>query len=154
MSLSSPPLYAWFQLVDESGTAFQKSKPSRVLLPSGAIIDDFCKAVKAECSVKLFHCDAGDLDVYANKDAIAGNEAALEPDLSVGGLGMTKVDALLVVVPAVTAQPTASRQRERPSGIRADDPSLITQRALYCTPLSLDIWLTYRSITVAFCKSP
>jgi hypothetical protein len=54
----SPPLYAWFQLVENSGNAFRNSRPSRVLLAAGAIVDDFCDAVKAECSVKLAHCQA------------------------------------------------------------------------------------------------
>jgi hypothetical protein len=112
----SPPLYAWFQLVENSGNAFRNSRPSRVLLAAGAIVDDFCKAVKAEyADSHLKGIAASNLVVYENKAALAANEPPLEPFVPLDGMGADHASALVVVVPQTFAvqQPAPSELPHR-----------------------------------------
>ncbi len=127
----------WFQLVEDSGAAFQNSKPFRVLVPAGAIIDDCRDAVKAEYADSLLvGIAASTLTVYDNKAAFDAKNA-FGMDMSVAGCGAMLDDALIVVVPAVTAQPTASTSGPGP---RADISSSVAQSAQDCTFLFLVIF--------------
>ena len=105
---SSPPL-VWFQLVDfATGKPYKDTSVSSVLRSSFVVpvVDQFRKAVKAEHTNKLSSMDAADLLVYKNKTAFnkrnadEGKEEPLEEDSLVDGLGTTKKEALVVVVPS------------------------------------------------------
>ena len=89
----------WYQLVKEDGIPMGSA--AKVFLSPGADVDDFRKQVKAENAVKLRAVDASDLSVYLNKTAYESRAtvAQLEEDAGVAGLGHSKVNALVVLVP-------------------------------------------------------
>jgi hypothetical protein len=109
---TDPQVLIWFQLVDsETGQPYQNSSCSSVLRSSLVVpvVDQFCKAVKAEYSNKLASVDAGDLVVYKNKAVfhtrnamINGEfEKPLHPTDSLESLGC-KEELLIVAVPSST----------------------------------------------------
>jgi hypothetical protein len=119
VSLSPPPLI-WFILVDSNtGQSYKGTSASSVSLPSGSVVDQFRDAVKVKHSNKLATIDAADLLVYKNKasfdkrnDVLNGDSEEgkpLEEDSFVDGLGKSKKEALVVVVPT----PIPSSQFER-----------------------------------------
>jgi hypothetical protein len=77
---TSHPLI-WFHLYDyETGKPYKDTSVSSVLRSSLAVpvIDQFRKAVKAECSNKLSSIDANDLLVFQNKQSFDKRDAAVE----------------------------------------------------------------------------
>ena len=86
----------WYQLLKEDGTPMGSDM---VRLPADSFIADFRDAVKAKNPTKLAHCDASDLVVYENKTAYESKETHLEEDAAVSGLGQSKKNAMVVVVP-------------------------------------------------------
>ena len=69
-----------------------------VRLPSDSFIADFRDAVK-EKNAHRISVDAGELTVYRNKTAYERKEVHLEEDSSVLGLGESKKNAMVVVLP-------------------------------------------------------
>ncbi len=60
----------WFHLYDsDNGLPYMGTRATKVSVPVGSDIAEFCKAVKAECSNKLSSIDAGDLLVFKNKQS-------------------------------------------------------------------------------------
>ena len=69
----------WFHLYDSAnGLPYKKTTATKVSVPIGSDIDQFRKAVKAECSNKLSSIDAGDLLVFQNKQSFDKRDAAVE----------------------------------------------------------------------------
>jgi hypothetical protein len=110
VSLPPPPLI-WFILVDsDTGQSYKGTSASSVSLPSGSVIDQFRDAVKVKHSNKLSSIDAADLVVYKNKASFdkrndvlnhydSEEGKPLEEDSFIAGLGKSKKEALIVVVP-------------------------------------------------------
>ena len=75
---ASNPLI-WFQLYDYgTGKPYKETTATSVSLPSTAVIDQFRKAVKAECPNKLSSIDPSDLLVFKNKDAFDKRDSTEE----------------------------------------------------------------------------
>ena len=97
----------WYLLVDSNGQPYKKTSADLVELPSTCVIAQFRDAVKLKSSNKLSSFDAADLVVYKNKESFEKRDSEveqerkepLEVDAVVVGLGTTKNDALIVVVP-------------------------------------------------------
>ena len=67
----------WFHLYDSAnGLPYMGTRATKVSVPIGSDIADFCKAVKAECSNKLSSIDANDLLVFQNKQSFDNRDAA------------------------------------------------------------------------------
>lgn len=98
-SASSPSLI-WFQLVGSDGKPFKETSADKVTFPTSADVSDFRKSVKNENPNMLSAVDASQLKVFKNKSAFDGKEEPLEEDFTVAGLGTSKKDALIVVVPS------------------------------------------------------
>jgi hypothetical protein len=103
----SESLIIWFLLLDsDTGEPYKQAGDDKVSVSSFADVVDFQKAVKAENSNKLSSIDSSDLLVYKNKadfdkrNAEDGKGEPLESDSLVVGLGTSKIDALIVVVPS------------------------------------------------------
>jgi hypothetical protein len=99
--------FFWLQLVDSgSGQPFMGSSADAVSLPDGSFVFQFRDAAKAKNSNKLSSVDSSDLVVYKNKAAFdkrndgERKEDPLEEDSLMDGLGMSKKEALIVVVPS------------------------------------------------------
>ena len=97
----------WFQLL-ESGTGelYKGTTTDFVSLPSGSVIAQFRDAVKkkdqddGEAAV-LTLFKSSQLYVYKNKQTFAeGKNNVLEEDYLLDGLGITKKEALVVIVPS------------------------------------------------------
>jgi hypothetical protein len=106
MSSSSPPLI-WYLLLDSTtGLPYKGTTADKVFLPSQADVADFRDAVKAKNSHKLSSKDAADILVYKNKTSFdkrnldVEKEEPLEEDSLVDGLGKSKKEALIVLVPS------------------------------------------------------
>ena len=106
---SSPSPLVWFQLLDSAtGQPYKGTSADKVAVSSTADVADFRDAVKAKFSNKLSSFDAADLVVYKNKAAFdkrnsaidEGKEGPLEEDSLMEGLGTSKKEALVVVVPS------------------------------------------------------
>jgi hypothetical protein len=69
-----------------------------VTLPADNLVFQFRKQVKAENTHRIT-VDAGELTVFRNKSAYESNETHMEEDAAVSGLGDSKQNALVVVVP-------------------------------------------------------
>jgi hypothetical protein len=90
----------WYQLVKEDGI-HMGSADYVELLPSSDIVK-FRKQVKTENADDLLkNISPARLSVYVSKEAFESKQA-LEVDASVDGIGHTKQNALLVVVPSQT----------------------------------------------------
>jgi hypothetical protein len=105
----SAPLLIWFQLFDAATEdPYKGTGADKVAVSSTADVADFRKAVKAEYSNKLSSVDAGELLVYKNKTSFEkrnasfddGKEEPLEEDSLLDGLGRSKKEALIVIVPS------------------------------------------------------
>ena len=99
----------WFHLYDAgTGQPYKGTSVDAVSCSPGSIVLQFRKAVKAEHSNKLSSVDAADLLVFKNKavfdnrNADKGQEEPLEEDSLITGLGTSKKEALIVVVPGMT----------------------------------------------------
>jgi hypothetical protein len=103
-SMSSPPSLVWFLLLDSTtGKPYSDTSASSVLRSSLAIpvIDQLRDAVLLKYPNKLSSVDAPELLVYKNKSAfVDGKEDPLEEDSFISGLGASKKEALIVVVPS------------------------------------------------------
>jgi hypothetical protein len=103
----------YFQLVDSNGQPFMGTSVDSVELPPTATVVKFRDAVKAKNPNKLAFIDASDLLVYKNKAAFEkrnaavdeGKEEPLEEDSLLDGLGSSKKEALVVVVPSSFSSP-------------------------------------------------
>ncbi|KAI3653953.1 hypothetical protein MP228_001104 [Amoeboaphelidium protococcarum] len=105
---SMPSPLVWFLLLDSAtGEPYKGTSADYVSLPPGSVIAQFREAAKAKHQNKLSSVDAADLLVYKNKAAFDkrnasvddGKEVPLEEDFSIDGLGKSKKEALVVVVP-------------------------------------------------------
>ena len=101
MSSPSSPL-VWFQLLDSAtGEPYKGTTADKVAVSSSADVADFRDAVKAKYSNKLSSVDSGELLVYKSKAAfVDGKEEPFEEDSLLDGLGKSKKEALIVVVPS------------------------------------------------------
>ena len=69
----------WFHLYDyETGKPYKGTRATKVSVPVGSDIADFCKAVKVNSSNKLSSVDAEDLLVFQNKQSFDRRDAAVE----------------------------------------------------------------------------
>ncbi len=108
--MSSIPRFFWLQLVDSSsGHPFMGSSADKVSLPDGSDVADIRDAAKAKNSPILSGITAAQLRVYKNKASFdkrndgEGKEDPLEEDSLLDGLGMSKKEALIVVVPTLSS---------------------------------------------------
>jgi hypothetical protein len=87
----------WYLLIDSEGKPFDENDAYRVYLDadSNPNVADLCDAVKSQNSVSLSHVDQRKLKVYNDI-----KEGRLEVDCPINGLGSSKNDALLVMVPS------------------------------------------------------
>ena len=75
---TSHPLI-WFHLYDyETGKPYKGTTADCVSIPPSAVIAQFRKAVKAECSNTLSSIDANKLLVFQNKQSFEKRDAAVE----------------------------------------------------------------------------
>jgi hypothetical protein len=98
----SESLLIWFKLIDSTTEKpFKETRADKVSVSSSADVVDFRKAVKAEYDQPGYLKDipSGALLVYKNMAAFRVKEFLLEEDAPVFGLGTTKQEALIVVVP-------------------------------------------------------
>jgi hypothetical protein len=111
-----PPI--WFTLVDSGGQRYKQSKAGKVLVTDvEADITDLRTAVWAQCQ-DVFR-DSGiaaiQLDVYLNRDTFNKKEGPLEEDHQIAGLGHSKQEAVVILVPSLESLsaggliPSASR---------------------------------------------
>ena len=107
--MSTPSPLVWFLLLDAAtGEPYKGTTADKVALSSTADVADFRDAVKTKHSNKLSSFDAADLLVYKNKTAFDKRNAdadeekvePLEEDSVLDGLGSSKKEALIVVVPS------------------------------------------------------
>jgi hypothetical protein len=102
-AMSSIPL-VWYLLLEcSTGQPFKGTSADAItsLSPDFAVVQ-FRDAVKAKCSNTLASVDPNTLQVYKNKDAFDGEKAQpLEEDSPIAGLGSSKKEALIVVVPSI-----------------------------------------------------
>ena len=115
--MSSPPSpLVWFQLLDSStGESFKGTSVSSVLRSSLVVpvVDQFRDAAYLENSSILTGFTSSQFIVYKNKTAFElrnapvdeGKEEPLEEDSFINGLGLSKKEALVVVVPSCSSQP-------------------------------------------------
>jgi hypothetical protein len=108
--MSSSPL-VWFQLLDSAtGEPYKKTTVSSILRSSIVVpvVDQFRDAVKEKHFNKLSTFDAADLLVYKNKAAFVDGKED-EEDSLIDGLGRSKKEALIVVVPSsiLPSQPSS-----------------------------------------------
>ena len=99
--MASNVLRIWYLLVDASGNAFKNTTADKVSVPSDA---DIGRSVKTKNTKDLASIDSCHLRVFKNKDALSGEP--LDEETPVSGLveaGKRKKDALLVLVPAISA---------------------------------------------------
>ena len=110
--MSSPPSpLVWFLLLDSAtGLPYKGTSADYVSLPPGSVIAQFRDAVKAKYDQPNYLKDipSGTLFVYKNKAAFDkrnataddGKEEPVEEDSFINGLGASKKEALIVVVPS------------------------------------------------------
>jgi len=107
----SSPRFVWFLLLDSAtGEPYQDTLASRVSVDSSADVIDVVKAVikkyKEEDPTMLAGIASSKFRVYKNKAAFDkrnaddGKEDPLEEDALVDGLGTSKKEALVIVVPS------------------------------------------------------
>jgi hypothetical protein len=102
----------WFLLVDSNGQPYEKTSADKVKLSTSSDVADLRDAVKLKRSNKLSSFDAADLVVYKNNRRVEQErEEPLEVDAVVEGLGTTKNDALIVVVPPLDKSVTVGMLR-------------------------------------------
>jgi hypothetical protein len=96
----------WFLLVDAAtAEPYKRTTADAVSLPADNYIVHFRDAVKAKLTNLVSSVDAAQLLVYENKTTFQqrndpqNKTEALEEDSLVFGLGKTKKEALIVVVP-------------------------------------------------------
>jgi hypothetical protein len=106
--MSASP-FVWFLLLDAaSGQSYMGTSAAKVSISSTADVDDFRKAVLDDNSAMLTGICRSQLSVYANKDAFDKRNATtdeekaepLEEDSLIGGLGSSKKEALVVLIPS------------------------------------------------------
>ena len=122
---STSNLLIWFHLYDyDTGLPYKGTRATSVLRSSLAvpIIDQFCDAVKVKYDQPGYLKDipSGTLKVFKNKDSFDkrdskeekvnlqfsyNQEESLEEDSMVDGLGKSKKEALIVVVPLFVNEP-------------------------------------------------
>jgi hypothetical protein len=100
-----PPI--WFTLVNSGGQCYKQSKAGKVLVTDvEADITDLRTAVWAQCQ-DVFR-DSGiaaiQLDVYLNRDTFNKKEGPLEEDHQIAGLGHSKQEAVVILVPSLESQ--------------------------------------------------
>jgi hypothetical protein len=147
MSTFPQPLI-WFQLVDSAtGEAYKGTSADAVPLPPGSLVVQFRDALKLKCTNMLASGDAAYLVAYRNRaafdtrNAMVDNERedSLEEDASVDGLGLSKNNALMVVVPSQEAYEVGTSPT-RLSGIAVDKSHLLRteliQRLQYLVSIS------------------
>ena len=109
--LSPPSPLVWFRLLDSTtGQSYKGTTADKVAVSSTADVADFRDAVKAKYDKPNYLKDipSGALLVYKNKDAFdkrnyvnEEKEEPLEEDSLLDGLGKSKKEALVVVVPSI-----------------------------------------------------
>ncbi|KAL7502695.1 hypothetical protein ACHAWX_000522 [Stephanocyclus meneghinianus] len=113
MSYPPPPL-VWFLLLDSvTGLPYKGTNANKVSVSSSADVVDFREAAHLKNSSTLTGITSAQLTVYKNKAAFdkrnaaagEGREEPLEEDSLVYGLGTSKKEALVVVVPSSTGSP-------------------------------------------------
>ena len=113
-SMSSPSPLVWFLLLDSvTGQPYKKTSADYGSLPPGSVIAQFRDAVQLKNSSILTGITSSQLLVYKNKTAFDKRNAAvdgekeepLEEDFLIDGLGKSKKEALVVVVPSLTSSP-------------------------------------------------
>jgi hypothetical protein len=82
------------------GQPYKGTTASSVSLLPTNVIDQFRDAVKSKYSNTLSSIDAAQLQVYKNKSSFDAKENNLEEDSHINGLGSSKKEALIVVVPS------------------------------------------------------
>ena len=110
--LTPPPsLFIWFLLFDSvTGEPYKGTTAEKVCVSTSADVADFRDAVQLKYDKPnyLKEIPSGALLVYKNKTAFEkrnaavdeGKEAPLKEDSPIDGLGLSKKDALIVVVPS------------------------------------------------------
>ena len=89
----------FFQLVDATtGEPYKQCSVDKVRVAADADVADLRKEVKKENPNTLSSVDASQLTVYKDRACLDKKES-LEEDFAVVGLGGSKKDSLLVVVP-------------------------------------------------------
>jgi hypothetical protein len=91
----------WYELLDEHGLAYKQTPKDKVKVADDVDAAEFKELVKAKNQNKLAFIDASNLTVYKNRTEFEGTpKSAMDEDDPVSGLGASKKDALIVVVPA------------------------------------------------------
>jgi hypothetical protein len=107
----SPPPLVWFLLLDSAtGQPYKETRATKVSVDSSADVADIVEAVKKkfkeEDSTILTGIASCQLVVYKNKATLAkrhaddGKVEVLEEDSIIDGLGTSKKEALIVIVPS------------------------------------------------------
>lgn len=96
-------MQVWFKLI-KGGEA--EDSADKVQLAEEADVADFREAVKAKRPNSLKNVDAADLVIYRDLDSLE-NRQKLDEEDKVSGIGKTKAEALLVVVPYEDSPPSS-----------------------------------------------
>jgi hypothetical protein len=88
----------WYLLVGANGKPYKNAKAALALLPPSCFTARFQNEVKKDNPNKLASVDCDDLRVYANMAALTGKKP-LSEDAIINGLGHSKADPVLVLVP-------------------------------------------------------
>jgi hypothetical protein len=101
-----PPV--WFTLVDCAGLPYKRTNAETVEIPDpNKDITVLRKAIYAECSALLDGILPLQLTVYKDKKDFDGNKDPLEVDRLIAGLGTSRGDALVILVPPPEGQSAA-----------------------------------------------
>lgn len=98
----------WFTLVDSAGLPYKRTNAETVeILDLNEDITVLRRAIYAECSALLDGILPLQLIVYKNKKDFDGNKDPLEVDRQIAGLGASRGDALVILVPPPEGQSAA-----------------------------------------------
>ncbi len=97
----------WFEMAEAAtGETLKGSRADAVSLPEDSLVVDFRSAAKAENSNLLKGVPPSNILVFKNRAAFDkrnDGEEPLEEDALVNGLGRSKKEALIVVVPNLSS---------------------------------------------------
>lgn len=93
----------WFIIVDSGGHPFKETSVSSISLIHSTVLDQFREAAHLKNASILTGINSSQLKIYKNKLAFDRKEEPLGLDSELAGLGTSKKEALVVVVPLFAA---------------------------------------------------
>ena len=100
---ASNQAFIWFKLVDSHGEAYRQTRADYVSMSPNSLVVQFRDRAHEKNSSILEGIVPSQLTIFQNNNALKANEAALEEDSLVDGLGRERKDPLMVLVPSLTS---------------------------------------------------